>query len=158
MPTPYTGGCQCGAIRYEVTDEPLTLYACHCTACQKQSSSAFGMTMKVAREAFRITRGEPKSFTSYADSGKEKRGYFCGACGTRIYGDAPSKPEIVSLKPGTLDDTRWLRPVGNLWTDSAQPWVPIDKDALNYPRQPESQDDLNARWKAQSDRTPPEGR
>ena len=54
MPVSYTGGCQCGAIRYEVTDEPITLYACHCTACQTQSSSAFGLSMKLARDAFRL--------------------------------------------------------------------------------------------------------
>jgi len=150
MPASYTGGCQCGAVRYEVTGEPLTLYACHCTACQTQSGSAFGLTMKLPREGFRITKGKPKSFIAYADSGKEKHGYFCGDCGTRIYGDAPSKPEIVSLKPGTLDDTGWLRPIGNMWTNSAQPWVPVDPTALNYVRQPETQDDLNARWKARS--------
>lgn len=149
MPVSYTGGCQCGAIRYEVTDEPITLYACHCTACQTQSSSAFGLSMKLARDAFRITRGEPKFFINYADSGKEKHGHFCADCGTRIYSDAPAKPETVSLKPGTLDDTGWLRPVGNLWTDSAQPWVPIEDGMLNYARQPKSQDALNARWKAE---------
>jgi len=153
MPAPYTGGCQCGALRYEVTGEPLTLYACHCTLCQKQSSSAFGMTMKLARDTFRITKGELKYFTDYADSGREKRGYFCADCGTRIYHQSVHRPEVVNLKPGSLDDTSWLRPVGNLWTKSAQPWVPIDPKALNYARQPDTQDDLNARWKAQSVRS-----
>lgn len=151
MPAPYTGGCQCGAIRYEVTDEPLTLYACHCTLCQKQSSSAFGMTMKLPPGAFRLTKGELKYFTDYADSGSEKHGYFCADCGTRIYNQTAGRPEAVNLKPGSLDDTSWLKPVGNLWTGSAQPWVPIPDDMLNYARQPETQDDLNARWKAERD-------
>lgn len=42
MTAPYTGGCQCKRIRYEIRAEPLTLYVCHCQECQKQSFSAFG--------------------------------------------------------------------------------------------------------------------
>ena len=58
MPTPYKGGCQYGAIRYVVTCEPRQIAACHCTDCQRQSGSAFGMTMVVAEEAFSLTSGE----------------------------------------------------------------------------------------------------
>ncbi|MEM8613383.1 MAG: GFA family protein [Cyanobacteria bacterium P01_H01_bin.105] len=54
MPLPYIGGCQCGQIRYEIQAEPLTLYVCHCTECQQQSSSAFGMSMSVPREAVKL--------------------------------------------------------------------------------------------------------
>ena len=41
MPAPYHGGCLCGLIRYRVADEPLTLYVCHCTDCQRRTGSAF---------------------------------------------------------------------------------------------------------------------
>ena len=44
---PLEGGCQCGAVRYAISAAPLTLYCCHCTECQAQSSSAFGMSMLV---------------------------------------------------------------------------------------------------------------
>jgi hypothetical protein len=47
MAAPYTGGCVCGATCYRLTAEPLTLYACHCTDCQKRSGSAFGLSMWV---------------------------------------------------------------------------------------------------------------
>ncbi|MBW4535755.1 MAG: GFA family protein [Pleurocapsa minor HA4230-MV1] len=62
MTAPYTGGCQCGQIRYEIQAEPLTLYACHCKECQKQSSSAFGMSMPVPRDAVVILQGQPKQW------------------------------------------------------------------------------------------------
>src|SRR5690242_19233080 len=117
-----SGGCQCGAIRYEILDEPKTLYLCHCTQCQRQSSSAFGMSLTVARSSLRIT-GAPKSWTRDADSGKAVVCLFCGECGTRLFHDRPSAADVINVKAGTLDDTSWLAPVGHLWTKSAQAWV-----------------------------------
>ena len=50
---------------------------------------------------------------------------------------APARnPKIINIKPGTLDDTGWLEPVGNLWTQSAQKWVVINEQMLNYEGQP----------------------
>ncbi|MGI9355136.1 MAG: GFA family protein, partial [Rhizobiaceae bacterium] len=51
---PLTGGCQCGKLRYRVTAQPATLYCCHCTECQAQSSSAFGMSLRVPSGAVEI--------------------------------------------------------------------------------------------------------
>ena len=53
MPTPYTGGCQCGAVRYVLTAEPIRIGACHCKECQRQSGSAFGMFMPVKKDTHR---------------------------------------------------------------------------------------------------------
>jgi hypothetical protein len=58
---PQAGGCQCGAVRYEIAAAPLTLYACHCAECQRQSGSAFGLSMPVPAGAVRITAGEPRA-------------------------------------------------------------------------------------------------
>ncbi len=136
MNYPYYGGCQCGRIRYEIHAEPLTLYVCHCQECQKQSSSAFGMSMPVPREAIAIVRGEPKQWSRKGDSDREVICFFCGDCGTRLFHNPARNPKITNVKPGTLDDTSWLKPVGNLWTRSAQKWVFIDKCMLNYDSQP----------------------
>jgi hypothetical protein len=81
----YTGGCQCRQIRYEIRAEPLTLYLCHCQECQKQSSSAFGMSLTVPRDAVVIIQGQPKAWTRKADSGREVTCLFCGDCGTRLF-------------------------------------------------------------------------
>jgi hypothetical protein len=63
-----TGGCQCGAIRYEIGGFPLLLYTCNCTDCQRQSGSAFALNMPVAVKHFRIVRGEPKGMApSFAE-------------------------------------------------------------------------------------------
>ena len=92
MPAPYTGGCQCGAIRYEITDEPLTVYACHCTGCQKQTASAFALGLWVGRDGFKITQGVPQQWRRTAESGRVIIGNFCGICGSRIYHESEANP------------------------------------------------------------------
>ena len=124
MPASYTGGCQCGSVRYVLTTQPIRLAACHCTECQRQSGSAFGMSMLVNKDSLTVT-GLTKQFTRIADSGNEVTGVFCPECGVRIYHVLKSAQDVLSLKPGTLDDTSWLRPGYFVWMRSAQGWVPV---------------------------------
>jgi len=132
----YSGGCQCGQIRYEVRSQPLTIYACHCTECQRQSGSAFGMSMPVLRSSLVILKGEPKTWSRETDGGRTVICHFCSVCGTRLFHQPSRNPAIVNIKPGTLDDTSWLQSIGNLWTQRAQPWVTLNDEMLNYPGQP----------------------
>ncbi len=149
QPLPLAGGCQCGAVRYRITGWPLTLYCCHCSECQRQSSSAFGMSLRVRRSDVDIDMAAMKHWIR--DSGKPTEAHcrFCPTCGTRIMHDRPDA-EAVTIKAGTLDDRSWLHPVGHIWTASAQPWMPIDDRLLVYSHQPESDDDLYAAWERQS--------
>jgi hypothetical protein len=127
MPAPYTGGCQCGSVRYVLTTKPIRLGACHCKECQRQSGSAFGMFMPVKKDSLTVT-GLTKQVTRIADSGNEVTRVFCPECGVRIYHLLNSARDMVSLKPGTLDDTSWLRPELFIWMKSAQGRVPVPND------------------------------
>ena len=70
MKLPQPGGCQCGALRYEITEAPRMVYSCHCTDCQRLTSSAFSMAVVVPAAAFRLTRGQPRPLQKTADSGR----------------------------------------------------------------------------------------
>jgi hypothetical protein len=70
MPNVREGGCQCGTIRYRVDAEPIAVGICHCTECQKQSGSAFGMSLIIAKDSFQVLRGTLKTFTRPSDSGR----------------------------------------------------------------------------------------
>ncbi len=152
MPFPYTGGCQCGNIRYQIEAEPLTLYACHCTECQRQSSSAFGMSMPVPREAVKLLRGTPKQWSRPAASDRTVVCFFCSNCGTRLFHQPSRNNKITNIKPGTLDDTSWLSPVANHWTNRAQPWITLSDDMLNIAQQPtdEEFEEIYERFKKKS--------
>jgi hypothetical protein len=147
MILPLTGGCQCGAARYEIAAEPLTLIACHCHQCQKQSASAFGMTLRVARESLSIT-GELARWDRPAESGNIVTCLFCPTCGVRLIHRVGETPATVNVKAGTLDDQGWLVPAGHIWVESAQPWVRRTLTGLIHDRAPPAFDDLVAAWRA----------
>ena len=159
MPAPYHGGCLCGAIRYRVADEPLTLYACHCTDCQRRTGSAFALSMVVLKSELHLLQGEPRGYTVTLSDGRQKHGKFCGQCSTRLWGEPVRFPQVVVVQPGTLDDTTWLRPIGHIWTRSAQPWVSIPNDTLNFERPPENTMVLVKAWqdRATRERSPAGG-
>ena len=108
------GGCQCGAIRYRLLAAPAALYACHCRDCQKQSSSAFGLSMWVERDAVEFTGAEPRIWRTRGGTGMEKLCAFCGECGTRLWhaggGTRAEGSTTLSMKAGTLDDTSVIIP------------------------------------------------
>ncbi len=143
----WSGGCQCGAVRYEIAAaEVLTLVCCHCRECQRQSASAFGMSLILPRAAFALVQGHLQSFQWRSERGTARRGNFCPTCGVRIYNDDAEAGSWVSVKAGTLDDTSILDPVGHLWTKRAQPWVSLPEELLLYPAEPETDDAINAAY------------
>jgi len=93
--------------------------------------------MIVSRSAFALLQGEPRTYELRLPDGRPWRGRFCGTCATRLWGEPLKFPQVVTIRPGTLDDTSWLRPVAHIWTRSAQPWVAIPDDALNFATQPD---------------------
>ena len=145
------GGCQCGEIRYAVEAAQIeTLNACHCRECQRQSGSAFGLSLTAAPAGLRILQGQPRIWTRIAESGAANRAHFCPTCGVRLYHDGGEGGDWVSIKAGTLDEASRLVPVGHIWTRSALPWVPLSAELLLYERQPESYDALIAAWRDRS--------
>lgn len=131
-----TGGCQCGEVRYEITCEPTVVYTCHCTECQRQSGSAFAMAAVIPTEHFKLTRGAAKSFARTGESGRTMLCWFCPDCGTRLYHSPANLAQNCNIKPGTLDDTTWLKPTAHMWTRSAQHWVSIPEDGMVCETQP----------------------
>ena len=135
---PVSGGCQCGAIRYQLRGESKMLYACHCKDCQKQSSSAFGMSLIVTPQSLHFVSGEDRirAWDTRGGDGNIKRCHFCADCGTRIYHASDRPGDDISIKAGTLDDPSWLAPAAHLWTDSAQPWSTIPAGVTTFAKNP----------------------
>ena len=133
---PVEGGCQCGAVRYRLKSAPLGVYACHCKDCQRFSGTTHTLSMVVRLEDAELTRGTLTGFDKAADSGRTVRMLGCIDCGTKIWNEPLSARHLLILKPGTLDDMSWARPIGNIWTDRRQPWVEIDWSQPHFPGQP----------------------
>ena len=128
MKLPLTGGCHCGALRYEISEAPILTYTCHCTDCQRITGTAFSLAVIVPESSFRLTKGEPRPVERIADSGGVNVRLLCRDCGGWISGlGRPNEAGIVvrRVRAGTLDDRSWLRPTAHFFTRSKQPWVTL---------------------------------
>jgi hypothetical protein len=134
MKLPQTGGCQCGEIRYEITEEPQLVYTCHCTDCQRLTSSAFSMGVVVPEPTFRLSGIEPRQLRRIADSGRINTRLVCPECGTWVCGIP--RDGVHRVRAGTPDDTSWLRPTRHIWTRSKQPWVAFAAGDEVFEKQP----------------------
>jgi hypothetical protein len=113
----WTGGCQCGAVRYEFTVKPDNPCICHCRMCQKQFGNFFGSFAGSQVEDFRLTRGQLAIFESSDDA---ERG-FCRDCGTPLTYKAKSRPRI-SVSIGSLDRHSEMKPQYQYGLEACEPW------------------------------------
>lgn len=112
-----TGGCQCGAVRYALHEQPTNPHICHCRMCQKAFGSFFAPLFSVSVDAFAVTRGELAIFMS---SDVAERG-FCRACGTPLtihdVGDA-----TICVSIGSLDEPAKLAPAHQYGVEARMPY------------------------------------
>ena len=112
-----TGGCQCGAVRYALHEQPDGAHICHCRMCQKAFGSFFAPFIGVEQSAFELTRGELSVFKS---SDPTERG-FCNRCGTPLtIHDTDSSRIGVSI--GSLDEPEKFEPVSQCGIESRMSW------------------------------------
>jgi hypothetical protein len=143
---PVAGGCQCRAVRYQITAPPLGVYNCHCKDCQRSSGGTHTMSMPTRRAHVVLLQGELVAFDKAADSGRVVRMMGCARCGTKVWNEPLLFTTMLVVKPGTLDDMSWATPVGNIWTASKAPWVEIDDTLVNFPGQPPDRQPLFDAW------------
>jgi hypothetical protein len=129
----FSGGCSCGAVRYECSAPPFVAYNCHCTACQKLTASAFAFILQVPAEALTISRGQPKAYLRVADSGNHLLHYFCGECGVSLFTANQARSKLRVIHGGNLDDPTAFPIQANIWTRSALPWVQLSTEVDNFP-------------------------
>jgi hypothetical protein len=137
MSFPAKGSCQCGNITYQVVARPIATFACHCLDCQKLSTSSFSVSIMLDRSSFELLSGDLKSWKRPTAAGGIAVCWFCPDCGNRIYHENPDKPELIRLKPGTLEDTSVLNPMAHVWTCREQPWLANFADLPRVDKQPD---------------------
>ena len=133
----FTGGCQCGAVRYTIAADALTAYACHCSECQKQSASAFGVSVPVLEDTIAFT-GEMECWGRPTDSGSYTECYFCPKCGTRLYHSGRNRPGLITVKGGSIDRGQSLDFVAHIWVSRKVDWIDLPEALPQWDTQPET--------------------
>ncbi len=122
-----TGGCQCGKVRYEVTQPASDLYHCHCSMCRKVHGASFATYAVAPMAGVVITKGA-ESLSRFDSSAGVSR-YFCRACGCQIYIDVASTPGSRWFTPGTLDEGKHPGAAArerHIYVASKLPWLHLD--------------------------------
>lgn len=130
-----TGGCLCGAVRYAIDAEPITTRICWCRDCQHLAAGNATVNVVFPSESITIT-GETRDYVSPADSGNVMHRRFCPTCGTSLFSEAESRPYLIIVRAGTLDDPAIARPENTIWTASAPHWALIDEALPKVEGQP----------------------
>ena len=131
---PLTGGCLCGAVRFEVTEPLVSSGYCHCTRCQRRTGTAASPGARIAPGSLRVLAGEEHIRAYEPDDGFAK--VFCSACGSSLWSRSQEDPDIVSIRLGAFDGDPGIRPTYRQFVAYAASWEPIPDDGLE--RFPES--------------------
>ena len=131
---PLTGGCLCGAVRFEVTERLVSSGYCHCMRCQRRTGTAASPGARIAPGSLRVLSGEEHIKAYKPDEGFAK--VFCSACGSSLWSRSQEDPDIFSVRLGAFDDDPGIRPTYRQFVAYAAPWEPIPDDGLE--RFPES--------------------
>ncbi|MEP3437068.1 MAG: GFA family protein [Hoeflea sp.] len=132
----YTGGCACGALRYETRSQPIFENHCQCRDCQKRSGTGHGSYLTFPNRAEVAITGDANTWRLAGDSGTEKLHAFCPTCGTPVYLTFVAMPDLIAVAATSLDDPDQFDPQAVTYAIGAHAWDVIDPLLQRYDRMP----------------------
>lgn len=136
MSTPYTGGCACGAIRYEIAGEPIFMNDCQCLDCQRTSGTGHGSYMTFSNRPAVHIKGEATQWAMTADSGNVKTRGFCPVCGAPVYMIFAAAPDLFTVHAASLDDPGRYAPQAVTYTVRGHAWDQLNEAVAKFERMP----------------------
>ena len=130
-----TGGCLCGAVRYEAEGEPLFAGYCYCADCRKASGSGFVPFMGFASSTVRFS-GQTRQFRSESFRGKDAVRNSCPVCGSLVFGGEVGKDESHTIYAGTLDDPSCFQPQIAIFVRDRPAWAAMPPDLITFETMP----------------------
>jgi hypothetical protein len=131
----YTGGCACGAIRYEIAGEPIFQNDCQCRDCQRKSGTGHGSYLTFPRDGV-TQRGEATQWDIVGDSGNVKTRAFCPTCGSPVYMTFAAAPVVFTVHAASLDDPGRYRPQAVTYTARGVAWDHLDPALTKFDKMP----------------------
>lgn len=138
MTEPYTGGCECGSIRYTVSADPARMSECQCRQCQRGSGTGHGSYLTFIGAPVEVT-GEASRWETVGEGGTRKSRAFCPTCGSPAYLTFPDMPQVFVAIAASLDDPSRYRPQKVMWASAGQPWDHHDPALPKYEKMPPPQ-------------------
>jgi len=121
----YKGGCNCGAVRFELGAPPIWISACHCATCRKRTGSDYGISVVVDESGIKEFSGATNTHTRTGDSCNPVHYEFCPECGSTVRWRIELVPGRQAFAAGAFDDMSWMEIFGEMYTGFAAPWGPV---------------------------------
>ena len=131
----FTGKCLCGSISYKCYSAPNAIFNCHCNDCRRATGSVFGTNLFVPEDKVEIS-GHVSSYDHSSDSGSTMTKLFCSNCGSLLFGRNSAKPNVMSIRAGTVEQLEVIKPMINVFMKSRVPSTPIDENLKQAARMP----------------------
>lgn len=132
--TERTGRCLCGAVSFKLIGEPITARICWCRDCQHISANGT-VNMLIPVESLSYS-GDLSEYTSTADSGNQITRQFCPNCGSQLFAKSSARPQFRVVRTGNLDEPSSVKPIANIWAESAPNWACMDSEMERVEQQP----------------------
>lgn len=123
-----TGGCHCGAIRYEAGPVAANQAICHCEMCRRTTGAPCVAWFTVPIDSYRLLSGKPATFRS-SNHGTRS---FCATCGTQLSFADDGLPAEIDITTASLDDPSQAPPQAHIFTRSALPWLVLGDQLPRY--------------------------
>lgn len=136
MTKPYTGGCACGRVRYEIAGEPIFMNHCQCLDCQTVSGTGHGSFLTFPSRQAIVLKGEATLWSVIADSGHQKTRGFCPTCGSPVYVTFAGMPDFMAIHAASLDDPARFKPQAVTYRGRGLPWDDLDPVLQTFEKMP----------------------
>lgn len=123
--------CCCGALRLSVDAEPMRISICHCEACQRRTGSIFGVQAWFLKDHV-VIEGESRQYRRVADSGNGIVFHFCPACGSTVFYEPESRPQMVGVPVGAFADGSFPQPSVSIYEVRMHHWVSLPEDMEHH--------------------------
>ena len=114
------GGCLCGAVTFEVSDDFDHFQLCHCTQCQKTTGTAHASNLFTRLDQFTWLTG-PDTIARYDVEGRSISNAFCTRCGSRVPYVSRSG-RVMVVPAGSLDEQPGMVPKANIFWPERAGW------------------------------------
>lgn len=135
MSSEFSGGCLCGAVRYQCKAEPVMTGHCQCTDCRKTSGSGHCSHLAVPKDAV-VVAGKVATYDRPADSGNIVSRAFCPICGAPVYSLNAAIPHLIFIRASSLDDLEVFKPQAVVYASRAASWDHIDPTLPSFATMP----------------------
>lgn len=128
--------CQCGQLRVRFDGDPTLVSSCHCLACQRRTGAVFASNAFFGRNQVVAIEGEHRTWRRAGDSGQFLTFHFCPTCGSTVFWERDSAPDVLTVAVGAFADPAFAAPVRTVWTEHMHGWLPFPESIPRHPKNP----------------------